>query len=941
MSAPLRSPVARLLGSAHAAGGPFALLGIRPEQCTDEMVLEALERQSRRLDAHVEGATPEADEVRLALHAAAAQLLDPLVRRRLVERWTGVPLPDLERAAPPVPGRIDSDGSDRQRLALEHDIVLTLGVLGGWGPRSLRRVAWLSAARGIPPRQLADSIRAIGRAGRGAWAPRWPIAHPTARTSVEPDPIGAPARAGGVRPTTPPDRWSPAVAMLLGVLVLMVTLMGSAVVLFALPARPAAPAGAGSPAAAEVPAPAPSAAPDPVHTPPRAPTTEVPAPDMERAALDALASAISASVEALSIDPEGAMERFAEAVGVLSRGWCDLPPDRAAAAADAVLEFCYRAGRRPSDAERCIEIVSEGSRALRPGAALRARDVRPAAWSVAMLTRLSQERDLSAAGSGAIERALSESLGRRRLAGETSFAHGASAALALLPERLAGASDSVMAEGWSRWMEAVAAVAGQDASEHTRLLVSGLETLLLLGPEPDQSRGAFDAASRIASAVDWSQSAARAALMRWFADRRVSAPDLHAVTLAIATRARAPGTDLSMVLSAAASERSRASLREQYAAAWGIASSGGGEALRAWTSAAQVAIADSYRDLAPAAALGQAVVLSRINEAAEWVWRGGPDEALALLLDPSGDVQAILSAAGAGVRSTLVYPRDNDGVWALRYLSTRRNIPVRIDMLDRLDGQGGPLGSVDAEVLVQEALMGAPIEVRLRAQDSTRRWMGQAVVVNAALELLPRMPRALSNAALIEEITLQPLPRITDPAFAFEARRALVDRLLEVLAAEGELSAIDSLAQQLALSYAGRAAGAVLATGAPAPEAYESASALWRRWIAHADRLVPARSPGTSPEALARARAGRLRLAHGTVQRFAGEQVSLAEVMAYVTVAEDPLAADRAAAVIAELTRARRASGHVFTQVLAAERAMAQLWLLRLGAPRAWDGQGS
>ena len=107
-------PIARFLGEQEAGGGPFAVLGLNPAACTDALVLSALDRQIERIDHHPECDTPEADEVRLALHAAAAQLLDPVVRRHLVAKWTGQSAP-----APPPPQHGDHlgpVGADRDPL---------------------------------------------------------------------------------------------------------------------------------------------------------------------------------------------------------------------------------------------------------------------------------------------------------------------------------------------------------------------------------------------------------------------------------------------------------------------------------------------------------------------------------------------------------------------------------------------------------------------------------------------------------------------------------------------------------------------------------------------------------------------------------------------------------------------------------------------------------
>ena len=53
-----------------------------------------------------------------------------------------------------------------------------------------------------------------------------------------------------------------------------------------------------------------------------------------------------------------------------------------------------------------------------------------------------------------------------------------------------------------------------------------------------------------------------------------------------------------------------------------------------------------------------------------------------------------------------------DGRWALRYLEAKRNIPVRLAMLDDVARRQGRLGMVDAEVVAMEAMIGSPREVR-------------------------------------------------------------------------------------------------------------------------------------------------------------------------------------------------------------------------------------
>jgi hypothetical protein len=67
------------------------------------------------------------------------------------------------------------------------------------------------------------------------------------------------------------------------------------------------------------------------------------------------------------------------------------------------------------------------------------------------------------------------------------------------------------------------------------------------------------------------------------------------------------------------------------------------------------------------------------------------------------------------------------------------------------------------------------------------------------------------------------------------------------------------------------------------------------------------------------------------VQAFAAEQVAIAELMALVISMEDGSKGEAAKTIIEELSTRRRRAGHIFEQIYAAERAIAQLWRLRSG----------
>ncbi len=993
------SPVERFLGREEASGGPFALLGVSPAACTDESVLAALDRQLDRVAHHIECDTPEADEVRLALHAAAAQLLDPAVRRHLTDRWLGRTAPPPARPAPAAREGVPVVRRTPAELLLEHDAVLTLGMLGGWNRHSLHRLVALAHARGLSSEQVAGALRTLAtrrrpRAGSVTVNPRpgGVASRSEPRAGARTGPPGStasaspaePSRAGGgsgrearraevppqpdlPRFATPadsrplPEQIDPAQRLLrnalifggIGIIVLAVLI---ALIVGLLLRDPA-------PRARTVPAPPPTpppanpdrgstgAAPDESTAPQGSGRqsaarsragSEDPRQNRDQAQLAGALRQLAACPDALGVDPEAAVARFEHAVGVLAAEWCRVPRDRLVATHDAVVEFLYRAGADPEISGRALDAIGSGAGALAPGAPARLADdparIWPAAWSLGMLVRLSREKDLSAATREAIETRIGAAVGHGRPVIERSFEAGAASALQATPGVMLGGAASPLLEAWRRWAEAADALAGTDRAAHDSFILSGLDALLILGPEPDADRAVLDGVGDLVPRVSWrSGDEARTCLLRWFDDRRVTPADLQAVTSALATKSGAEGVDLTMVLSSAASERVRADLRDRFARVWGIAEGvDRGAIAEQWEEDARVAIERSYAASSPVEHLAAAALLSRLNEAAWRLWKGDNADAARILGDLSADIDAAPNrVAGA----PLTDPNAGDGGWAERYLAARRNLPLRLDQLTRLSGRAGVIGPVDAEILAGEALAGSPVEIRTRASELVRAFAHSPAMVNALLEALPRAPRIIQNGALIAYIGQRRLPPVRDPAWPAEARRALVETLLEVTAAEGELAAIDRLSHVFAVSWRGLASESSLTPAQrsePAqPPAHVSAAAVRARWRETAGKAGPVLRSAGGPDLaeIDRRHAGRVGLAFGLVQAFAAEHVGVCDLMAYVVAAEQPARTDRARAILAELAERRRTARHIFEQLNAAERAAVQLWLAR--APEA------
>lgn len=967
-------PIARFLGEEEAAGGPFALLGVSPRACTDELVLSGLDRQVERVNLHAECDTPEADEVRLALHAAAAQLLDPVVRRHLIMRWGGVT--PLRPAAPAMSGKAPAAPVNVTRPTqpvaakpmmssrlLEADAILTLGLFGGWNQRSLRRLLTLAHRRGMGNAQVAETLRNLSRRRAGGGRAKVvkqqgvrrptsrlhtnaPAANPTAR-AVSSGPV---AEAHSVQEMTPfrPLRREvdPAQRLLrnaiifgfLGIVGLSAAVTGIIIAVkkqqtTVIPPVVPNPVAKLPPPTPERPDPP---APDPLTIKPK---PLPPAPDASD--LVAIPREIGACAEALSIDPVIALTRFETAINKLAVNWMSIPKDRLIASHDAVVEFLYRANSTPEVPGRAIQAIAKHAAPLgsaeRPGAA----DVPPATWAMGMLTRLGKEKDLSATTKVAIDQELVQLLGQNQSGVDQSFEAGAAAALNVWPQRLtptgaAAKTTAIDLDSWKAWILGVEALAGPDSPGRLRFLLSGLETLLVQGPEPNENRTVGPVVVELVTKLSWrAEDESRRWLLRWFGDQRISTADLNSVTSALATKSRAEGVDLTMVLSTSASENTRADLRERYATVWGVQNSLARDALVTdWSTAAKDAINASFASISETDDFALAIVLLRLNDAAWWQWRGDGAEAASLVADIKGPVEQAMSMPEVVKGGDQMGPDLSDGAWAEKYLAAKTSPKLRRELIDQIS-RSTKLGATDAEVLAGEALTGAPADLRTAAQEALKKFGESATVLNALLERLPKVPKGSSAASdLISVIAMRPLPGARDPDWPIAARRALVERLLEALAAESPRVRIDRLSVLLAGSYRSMVAASPLPPDQRAariqPPAHQSAAELWRKWRLAADALVPSTPPPIPLDQLDRRRSGRLSQARGMVQAFAAEQTSIAEAMAYVVTAEQPAQVDKIRLVLTNMATDRRHATNVLEQIKIAERAITQLWMIRM-----------
>lgn len=871
------SPIARFLGEASLGHGPFGLLGLGPEACDESQVRAALDRQLQRVAQHPEGETTEADEVRVALHAAAAQVLDPAVRRHLVEQWFAAP----SRAK----GAAESAaGSDRSAASV-------------W------EAATGSDVRSIRPRRRPT--------------PTWGL---VALVLV-------PAAVAGV---------------------LLIALIEQSRGRGAERAGPTGASGTGTPASA---APAAVAAASPAATPAAAPRVERAERAMDAAGCVA---ALRRCARAVGGGDRAAVEEFTTAARWLMSSWPGLGVGQRRAAVDAVVEVVYAAATRAETAEALIDRIAAPAAALgRADAAVGEAEVWPVAGAVGLLSRLNRERDLPARLGRSIDAALAAALGDDRPRGDGGFEAGASAALARLPVRLLAEGSSEPGEvagSFRRWAAAVAAVQGDEAARE-RMIVDGLERVMVEGREPGEDRGTFAAIQTLALTLRWREGGpARERLLEWFRDPRVSGGDLHVLTAALAGASGVAGVGPTMVLPAQPARDERERMREAYAAAWGAGGGGGTVDLSTdWRRAAASALERAGVQTGDEAAeLSLAVELAWLHRAARLRWSGDAAGAAAAVRR-AGEVTAAVPALGVAPRPGAVLgsvplPRGEEGAgapWAVSYLAAGQNIPVRLARLEELDRSGGVLGPVDAAVLVEAACFaqGGDGRVRQAAQRLVVKHAQEPLVAYRLLAVLPRAPRIESVAEMISQVTFRSLPALNDPSWGLRARRALVERLIEQLAGAGAAADVDRLADLLGQAYSEgseEAAGAGAAgdstggaDGPAAPPASAAVESAYRRLRGEAEVLTPGRGAPFPLDVIEGRRAGRRALASGPVQAWAAEQASLAELLAYVVAGETPEAGASVAEVMNEHGRRRRQARHIFEQIKETEATMLRLWLLR------------
>lgn len=375
------------------------------------------------------------------------------------------------------------------------------------------------------------------------------------------------------------------------------------------------------------------------------------------------------------------------------------------------------------------------------------------------------------------------------------------------------------------------------------------------------------------------------------------------------------------------------------------------ESLERWLERARTLLASPTTTMDSDERLARAVQIARLNLAARLLWNGDSDGSARALASaesaPSTTTRAESTTEAGHALTFLTGPGpEDDGALALELLDLRRQPGASLESFKHRRFNQSPLGPADCDVVADTALFGSPNELRLIARKIVGEQAENPAMVHALLAAMPRASRQATLSGLIAEVARRPLPPVDAEVWPSRARAALHERLTELAAAQ-VLPEIDALAEMLGEAYAGRHTTVVdppLGAARHAPEIEtpgerprpsltsdepEAAiTAYWTSLLKEAEVLRSRREGDEKVGAILRRREARLQLAQGPPQRFAATQAALVELLAALTSASIPSADAESIADRARL--ARRSATTVFQQIEASERALAELWSVRL-----------
>ena len=917
------APLERFLGRIDPALGPFGVLGLEVREYSAREINEAIRLRMLQVDRHPQRDSVEADEVRLAIHVSAAQVLDPAIRAAMLDRI-----------------RSEGDGAD---LSVMDDgwistlVLQTVARSGGWNANAKQRLASIGHAHGLSASAMSEALTRMKPTVRGGSASGDEQSEHAVSVAAE-----EPERHRGALIMASVFLLGASFVLAIALSVVTVSRLSGTERLTGASSREQqqqteerGTARVDSTVAAERES-------QPVVTPGEGRRLVESLRRTRQADGDAaaLAGVIVSTTEFL----ERSWPHLDEAtIGVLPLEFAE---------SLTVLNQRDAAVARQTIA-RLGKPISEWERSGAPDM----QEMIARAWASGLFARLG---GLGLASDLARERERIIALGYRGYRGyggefPVSLNDGVVLSLETALDRILqrrGEGEG-FERAWRLWMATLGEIERWDRGVAEGMRLASASRILRMRPGPSESPALAKALDEVVRRINFSRDGQRAQerLLSWFDDQTISGDDLSLLTMRLHSDGLIAGLGMEMVLGSGATQSDRLVVRDAYARRFGLPQAGildefvqrlrsvGDETRRTMTG----------RDAGDALARG--VVYSMLSSAASVYWSGDESGARTML----GQAEAAMAEL-----RTLSFSTENkidarrftnrsikpDGEWAVEYLSVR-NPEEHMNLLATLRAMGGPEGPADALVLADAALRGAHIARRRLAQDVLSNFSDNPFVLNAVLvSMSANVARQQDVHDLLQTITISTLPELESEQWMRTARASVALRLFEMLS-DDRLGTVDQLQQKLSMNYA-MLAGASGVTGMAHQIASDDAEddgpgklvgrgnvsdVAWMLcdvWLRSAQRIIGgAWSPLPYDEIRRRANARR-NADVGVIEQFVGAQASLCEALGYLVAAERR---DRADGVRALLDRARNERGearHIFEQIEAMERAMFGLWVIRV-----------
>ncbi len=897
---PRVDPVGLFFGP--TAPGPFALLDLAPSDVEPVHVLEALHRRIEQLARHPQAATPGADEVRLALHAAAAQLCDPAARRFLLGMWA----PEHAKAELASGAPADWGGP---LLGLERDLHVAVGLSGGWNQQAMSRLSLACRARGASVNDVLQLLAHVSRRD-SAVEPAHRIGRPR---TPERAASHAPRRSRRLPPARLRRQPSHAAALrsspardfaLLAALAFVGFVLVAVAIIFLTPPRSVRPATTARDLErpAELPLRPREDRPDPVSE------ADV-ADDLSTGSPRVITREIAGSTQDLETDAKAARARFERAYAAFGRSWTTMSPDELTSIVSAIVDFSYVASRQEPDAALVLTTPLRSAPADK-------NSVRAFAAAVGVSARLLSERDLARAFLDQLESGAVLAGSSRRIEKSASFRNSVERFIGDLAVTI-DASNPQTGQAWTGFIDVRDSVLGDRQPAKDLVAIGALDLVLrnrTVGP-----RELVRSVSILAGSLSWNPGEElRSAFFVWLEDSAIPG-ELIAELTRVMVSSSAPGVDSTMSLLPTAGSDARSALRERLEQVWASKPSADSSAvISSWREKATRLLAER-----PGLSLDQlrlAADLSDVAVAGDLIRQGKGADAESVLeaLVPNATTRAPLKLPDL--------PRADPRSLALEFAAAGTSVQARLEILKRVPAAGTIPDPLLARLLVTEASRGSPAQIRDAARAEIKRLSSSVSILLATFEALRSIPETRENADWVSEVAGKSGAWSARPKWKGPAAVALAERACEAFPASRDEAEIDSLATRLGASWLARSGNTRSASQRHSPS-----DAIDRLEVSLASgaRAAPSAPQGLSPSEIRKRLIARLAIAPTVLERAVVYQAACVEWTALTLARDQSRDAGAIKGILDEWNNARRSAQSSFEQLLEGERATVRLQLLR------------